>query len=40
MMAHRREVNLRQEHSEKVSERIGKQFAEKDADDRKRHGRR
>jgi hypothetical protein len=35
MMAHRREVNLRREHAEKVSEIIGKRFAEKDAAERK-----
>ena len=36
MMAHRREVKLRDDHAAKVSERIGKQFAEQESDARKK----
>jgi hypothetical protein len=36
MMAHRREVKLRDDHAAKVSERIGKQFAEQDTAERKK----
>lgn len=35
MIAHRREFKLREEHAAKVSERIGKQFAEKEAEGKK-----